>query len=230
MSLISLTDYKRAIQETDASRDQFHQDALDAASAAIINYTERDFATTVVTGDKSYWYNGSGILNIADASTVHTVTVAGQAALPTAAWIAKTEGPPQLLVYTYLELPRIDWSQGEFVDSLGVMGFTRNLDNYLLLHSNIATANREIQVTVNADFGWPTVPTDVQRATIWTAKEFETITPSGGEGGDLSSKSVAEVSESFFAASTSRGLEPPEEAIPAHARALLDAYSRERSV
>lgn len=222
MALVTLTEYKRAIKETDAANDQFHQDAVDAASEAIINYCNRDFGTAVVTGDKSYWYNGSGILDIADADTVHTVTLGTQASLPNTSWIAKTEGPPQVPVYTYLELPKIDWSSGRFIDSAGVMGFTRNLDTFLA--TSASAANREIMVTVNADFGWAIVPVTVKRATILTASHLETITPSGGQSGDLSSHSVAEVSESFFGVSS--GAESASEAIPATALALLNPYVR----
>lgn len=220
MALITLSEYKLAIGETDATKDQFHQDALDAAEAAILNYTDRDFASTVVTGNKSYWYDGSGVLNIDDADTVNTVTFEGQTALPGAAWIAKTDGPPRLPVYTYLELPQIDWSRPAVIDSLGVMGFTSNLDQYLYR----SRASRELQVTVNADFGWPTVPPDVKRATVWTASDFEEVT--GGEAGDLSSKSVAEVSESWFGSNAGETFS--QEAVPARARALLDAYARAR--
>lgn len=219
--LVTLAEYKSAIKETDSTNDAYHQAALDAAASAVLVYTDRDFGSTVATSSKSYWYDGSGILNIDDADTVHTVTFAGQAALPGTAWIAKTDGPPSITVYTYLELPMIDWSGPSVVDSLGVMGFTSNLDQWL--HRNRAT--RELQVTVNADFGWATVPPDVKRATIWTAANFEEVTPSGGEGGELSSKSVAEVSESWFAATPGTQGEATE-AIPARARALLNPYAR----
>lgn len=219
--IMSLSEYKRAINATGNDDDDIHQSALDAATEAVINYCDRDFGAVVVPNlSKTYWYNGSGILNIADADTVHSVTIQGASALPTTAWIAKTEGPPQLLVYTYIELPAIDWRRGTFTDSMGAMGFTYNLDQFLL-HG---AAQREIQVTVNADFGWATVPKSVKRAVVITAQDLEEITGSSGEEGGLASKSVADVSESFFGASapgTTR-----DEALPALARALVDPYAR----
>lgn len=220
--LVTLDDYKRAIKETDDANDQFHQDALDAAESAVLVYTDRDFASSVVTESRSYWYDGSGILNIDDADTVNSVTFAGNSApLPNTAWIAKTEGPPSIIVYTFLELPLIDWTLGRIDNSMGLMGFTYNLDVFL----NATITQRELQVTVNANFGWATVPKDVQRAVIWTAENFEQITPTGGEGGELISKAVAEVSESWNATSPSSDSERVE-AIPARARALLNPYAR----
>lgn len=218
MTLVTLTDYKRAIGETNAANDTFHQDALDAATSAVLNYTDRDFGTALAVGNKSYWYNGSGILDIDDADTVNTVTFQNSTALPGEAWIAKTEGPPTVVVYTYLELPVIDWG-ARSVESFAVMGFTRNLDQWLTRNPT----TREINTTVNANFGWPTVPKDVQRATIWTARDFEEISPTGGEGGDLASESIAEVSRAWFSAQSQA---PSEEAIPSRARGLLDVYRR----
>jgi hypothetical protein len=223
MALVSLADYKRAIKETSAANDTFHQDALDAAESAVLVYTDRDFGSAVTTASKTYWYDGSGILNIDDADTVNTVTFVGAAALPGTAWIAKTDGPPSITVYTYLELPQINWYDGSIEDSLGVMGFTSNLDQYLFRNR----ATRELQVTVNAAFGWATVPPDVKRAVIWTASSFEEVSGSSGGAGDLSAKSVAEVSESWFAESPGTQSEATE-AIPARARALLNPYARAR--
>jgi hypothetical protein len=116
-----------------------------------------------------------------------------------------------------LELPRLDVDLG----SMGEMGFTSNLDT--LLGGGIF---EDIEVTVAATFGWPTVPDDVQRATIWTAYEIETSGPSSG--GDLAGKSVAEVSESYFASQLAGQGNVSPDPLPPRARAIIDNYQRVR--
>lgn len=218
MSLVTLASYKLAIGETDASKDSYHQLALDAASDAVLHYSDRDFGAAAVTENRTYSYNGSGVLNIDEFSVVHTVTFATGSPLLTSAWRAKTDGPAGV-PYSWLELPVIAW--GDSLGSLGAMGFEQNLDRFIS-----TGAFPEIQVTVNADWGWATVPADVQRAVIWTAKSYEDSEPSSGAAGGLASKSVAEVAESYFQEQMQQigSQNPP--ALPDRARAIIDAYRR----
>lgn len=219
MALVTLVKYKSYIKESSNANDTFHQDALDAASDAILNYTDRDFGTANVTESRVYQYDGSGILNIDDAAGVHSVTFPNAIVLTTTSWVAKKEGPVRATPFTYLELPRIDW-HAQDPASLGVMGFTSNLDVFLPRLPSVT----EVAVTVNADWGWVTVPLDVQYATMWTAHSWEQDSPTGGGSGELSSESVAETSRSFFAAQAAS--EATDEALPARAVSILDQYRR----
>lgn len=221
MALVTLSDYKTAIGETDASRDAYHQLALDAASDAILAYSDRDFGSPLVTETRAYKYGGAGVLEIDDAQAINTVTFAGAAALVAGSWIAKKEGPTATAPFSYLLLPVIDWGRSA-AQSLGEMGFTRNLDRFLASPGGF----RELDVSVNAQFGWPTVPKDVQRAVIWTAQDFEAAHPSGGGSGDLASKSVAEVAESYFAEQVVQAGSSGPGPIPQNAAAVIDNYRR----
>lgn len=223
--LVSLEEYKEAIGETNSANDDVHADAIEAASAAILAYTDRDFGAPVVTATKDYAYLGGGFLNIDDCTAVTEVTLGGSVMTSTA-YRAKSEGPSAAAgIYSYLELPVFDWRSGSARASLGEMGFMQNWDRLFLL-SQPANFN-EIAATVTADFGWPVVPKDVQRAAIWTAGEFENVTGTAGGAGDLASKSVAEVSETWFADTPQQAGSAPQEAIPANARAILDLYRRQ---
>lgn len=221
MALVTLDKYKRAIRETGTANDQLHQDALDAASEAILNYSDRDFGAPLVTEDRTWAYDGSGILNIDDANTVNSVTFQGSAALAGDTWRAKKEGPASVVVFSYLELPVIDWGSSS-PQSLGEMGFLQNLDRFIAQPGGF----RELTTTVNAEWGWPTVPNDVQQATIWTAYDWEQNAPTGGSGGELASESVAEVTKSYFANLQQQQGTPAPDAIPPRARAIIDAYAR----
>jgi hypothetical protein len=214
MSLVSLTDYKRAIGETGSTQDAYHQDALDAADAIVIAWTGRDFGSpTSAAEDRDYWYDGSGVLNIDDAAAVNSVTLGTGSALSEGVWRAMREGPQTVTVYTYLLLPVIDWRPHT---GFGEMGFTQNLDRFIAAPGNF----RDIIATVNGEFGFPTIPDDVARAIIWTASSLEEV-GGGGAPGELASKSVAEVAESYFAASEATESQEP---LPARAAAVLDPY------
>lgn len=211
-ALVSLAKYKLAIGETGSANDQKHQDALDDASAAIMAYSDRDLGVATVTEDRTYPYDGSGFLEIDDASVVNSVRLSTEAlAFNTATWEAQRDGPTGV-PYSWLILSPMNRISGE-------MGFTYNLDNAIL--RGIFTP--ELRVVVNATWGWVTVPADIQRATIWTASAYEAISES--EGGSLSSQSVAEVSRSYvFAAG---GPNPDMQSdIPARAKTILDQYRR----
>jgi hypothetical protein len=219
MALVTLSEYKTAIKEASAANDAFHQGALDAAQDAVLNYADRDFGAPPVTETRTYLYDGSGVLNIDDASTVTAVTLESVLPLTTNVWRARHEGPASVVAYSWLELPQIDLSARR--NSLGVMGFTQNLDRFL-------TSNGlpEITAAVTASWGWATVPNDVKRAVIWTAEAYEAISGSSGSAGGVASRSVAEVAESYFAEAQAQQGTPPSEAVPPRAQAILDAYRR----
>jgi hypothetical protein len=221
MALITLDEYKLRVGLPAAAgpNDAAYQAAIDDASTAVLNESDRDFAAPNVTEDRDYTYDGAGVLSIDDCETVNTVTFQNASTLPDTSWRAKREGPPAVTVYSWLKLPIINW--GDAPQSIGVMGFEQNLDRFIAQPGGFP----ELTVTVNADWGWPDVPEDVKRAVAWTAFEFYQTSPSGGEAGGLASESVAEVAKSYFQEQTQQGSSSPEP-LPARARALLLPYQR----
>jgi hypothetical protein len=219
-SLVTLAEYKLAIGETDASRDTFHQQSLNHASSAILNESDRAFGAANVTESRTYFYDGKGILNIDECSDINSVTLQqAAAALPSTHFRPRKEGPPSVTVFSYLELPRLDHLSRR---SMGVMGFTSNLDRLWLTGGSFP----QIEVTVNADWGWTTIPDDIQRAVIWTAADFESVAPASG--GSLAGKSVAEVSESYFQAQAAAAGLNTTDMLPERARAIVENYRRVR--
>lgn len=210
MSFVDLEDYKLAIGETDAANDDAHQAALTAAEVAVLNWTDRDFDSDPVTEDRTYWYNGGGVLEIDDASAVSACSFSP--------WEARRDGPVAVTAYSWLRLPSLDTRNVS-----GEMGFTRNLDLFI----QRLTGRDDIEVTVTATWGWPgDVPADVIRATIWTAAAFEAVTPSGGglASGIIQSESVAEVARQYATANDINLLEG--DALPGKAAAILWQYRR----
>lgn len=182
---------------------------LEDASTAVLNFTDRDFGAPNVTEDRTFTYDGKGFLEIDDAEAVNSVDL-----FPW--WIAGRDGPASVEVYSYLELPRLDSRRA--VESLGAMGFMRNLDRWF------ASGDIRLQVTVNADWGWPVVPNDVQRAVILTAQGMGSAVDTGS-GAELAGKSVAEVSEQF-AIPQAQASGPSTDPLPDAALKILIPYRR----
>ena len=213
MPLIPLEEYQELVGSYENPALQLA--ALEAASQAILNYTDRDFGNAAEDDeDRVYQYNGRGLLEIDDASIINSVTFASQL-LPNAQWRAGFEGPSHVGMYDYVELPTFSSLSGE-------MGFMYNLDAFLTQGAGVRTIN----VTVNADWGWPDVPEDVKRGLLWTAASFQsdiTTLPAGA----LTARSVAEVSESYAVqAAIQRQTTDGEEALPTRARGILAPYKR----
>lgn len=211
--IVSLAAYQEAMgTTTDPNSQQF---ALDAASAAVRTFTDRDFNTPVVTATKDYTYRGTGFLEIDDAVAVHSVT----ATFPIFNWYAHQDGPASANVFSWIELPKLD---ARNLESFGQMGFTRNLDRFF---ARGAYFPWEWTVSVNADFGWASVPADVQQAVIWLAKTYQDSTGSN-QSGDVSSETVAEVSRSYVIQAPVQPSSIEDSGIPAKVQALLWPYKR----
>lgn len=207
--IVSLADYQMAVGTSENAGAQ--QLALDDAIQAALNYTDRDFGTTLVTETRTFPYRGKGILEIDDAAEVTSVT----GSMVVGSWIAMKEGPAAVPVFSYLILPASRLPSGE-------MGFTQNMDP-LGLHFRTQQLPI-IEVAVTGTWGWPTIPNDVRRAIIFLAQEYERAAESGGSG-DLQSKSVAEVAESYFEGQSL--VQPrPIEGIPDRAADILWPYKR----
>src|SRR5688500_5264382 len=75
--LLTLTEYKNyaGIPLTDATHDTQLSKLLAAASLAIRNYTDRSFNTTTVAETRPFVYDGSGFLDIDDATAITAVSM-----------------------------------------------------------------------------------------------------------------------------------------------------------
>jgi hypothetical protein len=166
-------------------------------TVAIKNYTDRDFGTDDITETRGYLYDGTGFLEIDDASNITSVGIGG-VALPVASWRAMPYGSP---VYTWVELPP---QRSRSVE----MGFLWNEDTY-----NWASTTAS-EATVTATFGWLDIPPDVKMAAVWTVAAWLT-------------NPEPWVSEAIEGYSRSRSLPASLEAgIPKRAQRILDPYTR----
>ena len=211
MILTTLQKYKAAIQDTSSDNDLLHVESLEAASDVVRDYCDRDFGAAIVNETRSYMYDGSGVLEIDDATDVDSVTIAPSSTpLPAGSWRADVEGPAGV-PYSFIWMPVYNTRVS------GEMGFMYNLDVYLAS----LPPNQPVDLTVNvtADYGYPDVPNAVQRAAIWIASSFEQD-PLVGAGG-IASKSVAEVATAYV-----QSQEVTDEPIPKRARFMLDPYRR----
>lgn len=202
--LISLNELKIALGKplNVTTEDAKLEAAISAASQAILIYTDRDFGASNVTEARTFEYDGSGFLEIDDASAITEVSLAisnYSTVLTVDQWEAQPHRGP---VYTYLLLPF-----GLLISS-PAMGFKQNLDRYEPVQTEPTIA------TVIATWGYPTVPADVKQATIWTATSMsENPRP-------YTSESIADYSHSNQPQTSST------EAIPERARSLLEPYRR----
>lgn len=180
--LITLDRLKRAqdVPASDTSHDVRFTEAIESASQFVINYTDRDFGTAGVTEDRTFKYNGSGILEIDDTSDVNTVAWPGGSPIPASTWYAMPHRGP---IYTWLELPI------RALAGSREMGFEWNADTIL------SSATPLIDVTVNATWGFPVVPADVQQAVEWIASGM--ATSSNRPEGTLTSESIAEIARAY---------------------------------
>jgi hypothetical protein len=200
--LITLAEYKTAIGESGTEHDARFNLAIQAASAAIRTWTDRDFGADSVTEDRTFRYAGRGWLDIDDCSEVNSVTLMG-GIIPSTTYLVQPQTPP----YTWIELPTYDTLSGE-------MGFTYNLDTFL----RRLTQPRTLECIVNADWGYTPVPADVKQAAIWTTAA---MAQSPDTAGQITGESVAEVNRSYAVAQLTK-----QESIPARAQEILDQYRR----
>lgn len=185
--------------------------AIEDASKAVLNFTDRDFLSSQVTESREFTpindttSTGDLIVDIDDCDEI--IDVDGYS---DSQWRAGTDGPAASYgIFTYVEirLGRV---------SSPLMGFTRNEDVFGFQGFPV--------LAVTARWGWPnnTVPEDVQRATLITAYSMEGDT--SNLAGNLESKTVAEVSESYVVSGQFGG--SPAETLPPRAAVLLDPWRR----
>jgi gp6-like head-tail connector protein len=202
--LVTLAEVKTAlgIPTGNTTQDAKLTDAIRDASAAIRDYLDRDFETPISGSQaRTFFYDGSGVLEISDAATITSVTLDG-VTLTSDEYTAEPAGDAP---YTWLFLPeRGGWNASP------EMGFMRNADQFPWW----ATLEKPQQVVVTGTWGFATIPDTVQRAAIWTAVAFaENPRP-------VTTESVGDVSRTYPTAIR--------EGIPGRAKDILEPYFRGR--
>lgn len=203
--IITLNQLKDAltVPYSDTTKDIKLSQAISSASSAIRTYLDRDFGTAVVTEERSFTYDGSGVLEIDDcvAGSITDVKVAGRS-LTDSEYLAQ---PTRRTAVNY-------WI--ELAPAYGIspaMGFTWNLDTYYLYANPITDT---LTVDITADWGWPVIPDDIQQAAVYTAAAMaETPKPY-----------VTQTYQSYSVQLPN----PLCDAIPERAKALLNPYQRLR--
>lgn len=200
------------IATTDTRSDAQFTNMIPVASDAIRAYTQRDFGTSAVSETRTFEYDGSGYVEIDDATAITLVEFVvpntANISIPSDQWTAKPYGGP---IFNYLQI---------FADYTGVnpwMGFARNLD-VLYDEGRLRTATAVVAVT--GTWGWPTVPGDVKLALAWTLQDWK----SKGSSDNLTSEAIEGYSRSWAGRAATNAI--PALAIPNKARDLLANYLR----
>ncbi len=212
--LITLAEFKvsQGIDPLDTRDDPRNTQWISFVSDAIRAYTERDFGVTVVTEQRTFEYDGSGYLDIDDASAVTDVTftypLSADIVIPATDWAAKPQRRDDAPMYYYILM----------VGGYGVnpaMGFMRNLDVWCAEHC----FSPPPLIKVTGTWGWSSVPGVVKMAAILTMQEW--IERPSGEG--LTSEAIEGWSRSWSGKGNNAAAAV---AIPQRARDLLAAYDK----
>ena len=184
---------------------------IPAASLAIRNFTERDFGAPTVTEVRNFQYDGSGYLDINDASLISAVEFvvpnAANISVPSDLWTALPYAGP---IFYCIQINDV------YSGVNPAMGFNRNLD---VLYREGRLSAQTTVVAVTATWGWPVVPVDVKLAAAWTIKNWMESASSD----NLTAESIEGFSRSW-ARGGSGSVVPL--AIPSRARDILAQYQR----
>lgn len=217
--LLTLTELKQARGESlsDTSNDVRYTWMLKSASTIIRNFSGRDFGAAQLTEERVFPYDGSGYLDIDDASAITDVKLV----IPNSTditldsswqWVAMPPRRDDSPVFWYIIIPV---SGGNGIPFSPAMGFERNLDVYYSEHG-FPILPQTAKVT--GTWGWPVVPDDVKQAAIWTIEEW-----AGRDDGEaLSAEAIAGYSRSWGR----QGANSPALAIPDRARDVLASYAK----
>jgi hypothetical protein len=160
--LITLEELKVAlnIPESNEQQDDKLSQAIIFASQAIRSYTDRSFdVDSEEDVEKTYVYDGSGFLEIDDASEITEVKILDVVINPDLYLVQPYGKSP----YSWIELPESRSSTEQLWPNWPVIA---------------RTFPRKVLVTVTGSFGWDEVPADVKQATVWCASSFaETARP-----------------------------------------------------
>lgn len=217
MAILTLAEYKTRRQLTEASteRDEAIEAALESAEDAILRYTDRDFNTAQAVETREFpWEVHSTVLDTDDfvetptSITLEVPGVTGATALPEGGfWVGPREGPTNY----YIDFTP---TKSLTLPSIGVMGFTRNLDR---IFSDGYNGPDAVTAKVTAKFGWPGgAPASVKQAATWLVDEFF---KKEGTQGDVQAEAIASLSYVYQRISE-------ENDFPPRVRTLLDQYRR----
>jgi hypothetical protein len=217
MSILTLKEYKKRRQITEASteRDEAIEAALESAEDAVLQYTGRDFTTAQADETREFpWEAHTTILETDDfvgkpsAISFEVPGLGAASPFPTSAfWVGPREGP----THYYLDFTPARSRLSS--PSIGVMGFTRNLDTYF----SDSGAPDAVTAHVTAEFGWPgDSPASVKQAVTWLVDEFF---KKEGTQGDIQAEAIANLSYVYQRISE-------ENSLPARVISLLDPYRR----
>lgn len=213
--LLTLAEYKARIGETGTENDAKYTPALADASAAIRDFTQREWVSPAAStfSTRRYIYDFSGSLEIDDAKEFNTTdpvkivrSGAADIVVPDSEWEAGPYHATGTTPYYWID----------FVGGTGAltespeMGFSRNLDTLWWRYLSQST---ETFVDVSAKWGWDAIPDSVKRAMVWTVTSFIE------NPRNVISEHVAGVGRTY--ANPSRGI-----AIPERAKDLLYVYQR----
>lgn len=208
MAYLTRANYKTWAGITGTSLDAQIDLLLSAVTTAIKNETQRDFEADEVTQERTYLYDGSGVLEIDDAKNITQVKVVQSGiVLQSTGYQANTQNGK----ITWLELPKIEpWPLSP------EMGFQYNLDQLWW------SVTSEPQIAVTATFGWADadVPPDVILAAYWAMASWLS---SARSDSDLESESIASYSRSWNSGATAEEVR----ALPGRSRDLLEPYQRD---
>lgn len=210
-TLTSIARYKASQGDLDVPgpKDDQINFALSAASELIRAFTGLKFevaSSGSLSDTRTYEYDGGSYLDIDEATLITGVSMrsgydinATPTTLDTYAWGAFPLNSP---VKLWLRLPA-----GNHGTISPEMGFRYNLDTIGFdVYQNIPAF-----VNVTATWGWPTIPEDVQQATIWTAQAIAMATSPYQQ-------------ESIESYSHTKGPMTDMESIPLRAQAALMPY------
>jgi len=209
--LITLAEFATAmgklVADLEPDEEALYGAAITAASDAIREYTGRSLGVATTRAERTYAYDGSGFLDIDDATHIYSVDITPGGLNAVARTLDASEWRAEEFmgaVFSWMLLPSLNNTISP------LMGFTRNMD-VLAAEGRLLGASQT--VTVDADWGWPTVPPAAKQAAIWTAAAFV-------------KSPEPYVRESIDTYSRSFESRAPVEAIPARAKELLTPYVR----
>lgn len=211
LTLTELRDFL-GVDPTDTRDDAQFTALIPAASAAVSAFAQRDFGATSVTEVRTYQYDGSGYLDIDDATMLTTIEFvvpnASNITVPSDLWTALPYNGP---IYNYVQINDV------YSGVNPAMGFERNLD-VLYREGRLSAATTAVAVT--ATWGWPDIPLTVKLATAWTIQDWKDKASSEG----LTSESIDSFARSW---GSKTGGPSVALAIPNRARDLLAQFQRE---
>jgi hypothetical protein len=181
---------------------------IGGVSEAIRTYTGRDLGLPVAVEERTYFYDGSGFVDIDDATDVTLVKFAYPYSAPDITLTTDDYTVRDSPVYTYIELPGYTghpWGSPE-------MGFKFNLDTYVRDRGAYALPK---QVKVDGTWGWAEVPDDVKMAAAWVIQSWATRASTD----NMTSEAIEGWARSW-------GNKTASLAIPEAARDILSAYTR----